>query len=400
MALSPIDALTNVITDRQTAISFYIIQKIVKRIKEIGSLLPSDLYALKRLVETGSDLKDINKKIAEMTKLQEKDIKKLIEMSAKESYMSTKDYYEYRNMSFIPFEKNTEVQRVVKSVQKITTGTYKNLSQSTGFMIRDRKNPKRLKPTSVAKTYQSIIDEAVQASQSGVIDYHTAIRRTIKQLSDSGLRYVTYDPESGRSYSVKLDTAVRRNILDGIRSVNQGVQDETGKQYGADGKEITVHQYPAPDHQPIQGHQFTNEEYEKLQSEKAFEDVNHRKFAPIKRKIGTWNCRHFTYSIIVGVNKPNYTQEQLNEMEKKNQKGYTAPNGKHMTMYECTQEQRAKEREIRRLKEQYVALRDSGDSEGSKSVKAKISQNVKEYQSFSNACGISPKPENLRVNGY
>ena len=70
----------------------------------------------------------------------------------------------------------------------------------------------------------------------------------------------------------------------------------------ADGKEITVHANPAQDHQFVQGHQFTNEEYEKLQGEDdvSFKDVQGRRYEHFDRHIGTLNCRHFTYSIIIG----------------------------------------------------------------------------------------------------
>lgn len=397
--MNNVDKLTDIITDRQSEISNYIIETIVKRIKSIYRMSKSDAYALQRLYETGSDLRDINKKIAKLTGLQENDISKLIYTAAKESYLTTKPYYEFKGLTFIPFEKNKELQKVVKTVAKVTLLTYKNLSQSTAFAIRNPRTGK-LTYTKVSKVYQSIIDQAIQASQSGIVDYHTSMRKAITELADSGLRYVTYHPESGKKYSVKLDTAVRRNILDGIRMVNQGVQDETGKQFGSDGKEITVHQYPAPDHAPIQGHQFTNEEWEKLQSNQPFKDVTGESFAAIERKIGIWNCRHFAYSIIIGVNKPNYTKKELRKIEEENQKGYTTPSGEHLTMYECAQEQRRRERDIRALKEQYVALRDSGDVEGSKSVRAKITQLSKEYKAFSEACGLNTRPNNMRVIGY
>lgn len=386
------------ILNRQESINRYIIHKIARRIREIGNLSPADIYKLERLLKSGADVRKINKELARLTKMQEKDIKKLIEYVAKDAYIDAKPFYDYRKLSFIPFEKNEPLQRIVKAIAKQTLGTYRNLSKSQAFMIRDLKNPKKLKPTTVAKVYQSVLDEAIQASQSGAVDYNTAMRRTVRQLADSGLRYVTYQPESGGTYTQRMDTAVRRNLMDGIRALNQGVQDELGEQYGADGKEITVHSMSAPDHEPVQGHQFTNVEFDKLQNAQAFEDVNHRKFMPIQRAIGTLNCKHFTYSIIVGVNKPNFTPEQLDKMIADNQKGYTTPGGKHYTMYECTQEQRRLETKIRQQKERQMAFEMSGDKVGADEAKAKVSALTKEYQAFSHACGLSTKPERLRIN--
>ena len=395
------DAIENLVApiiERQEKINSYVLEVIAERIKEIGQLLPSDVYKLERLLKNGSDVRKINKFLAEETGLSEKEIKKLIKTVAKDAYADTKPFYDYRHKSFIPFEKNIPLQNIVSSIATVTANEYVNLSnsQAIGFLIRDLKHPKRLKFQSVQDTYKSVIDEAVQATQMGIIDYNTAMRRTMQQLVDSGVRKMYW--KSG--YSQRLDTAVRRNILDGVRAINQGVQDETGRQFGADGKEITVHENSAPDHEPVQGHQFTNKEYEKLQSEKPFKDVLGNKFSPIKRAIGTLNCRHFTYSIIIGQAKPNFSIEQLEEMKKRNAKGYTDENGKHYTMYECTQRQRELETLIRKNKDGQIAARKAGDMELAKKYQAKINRYTQKYNAFSNACGLSKKKSKMTVSGY
>jgi len=267
-------------------------------------------------------------------------------------------------------------------------------------MIRDLANPSVLKATSIAKTYQSVVDEAIQAAQSGIVDYNTAMRRTMKQLVESGLRVVSYNPESGRKYSQRLDTAVRRNILDGIRQVNQGVQDEVGRQFGADGKEITVHAFSAPDHEPVQGHQFSNEEYDKLQNNEPFTDYRGNRFDAIARPIGFWNCRHFTFSIILGVMKPTYSDEQLKQFIDKNNEGYTTSTGKHMTMYECTQYQRQLETKIRKAKDGQMAAQAAGDMSLAQEYRAKIVNLTNQYKQFSKSCGLNAHTEKMTIAGY
>lgn len=397
-----LDNLVQPIITRQQKINEYVIEIICKRVKEIGRLLPSDIHRLERILKMGVDVRKINTEIARQTGYQVRDIKKLIKSVAYDSYEDTKPYYDYRHKSFIPFAKNVALQRIVNAVANETANIYLNMAKSQAFMIRDLKNPKVLKPTSIAKTYQSVIDEAVQAVQSGTLDYNTAMRRTIKQLADSGLRRVTFNPESGRTYTQRMDTAIRRNILDGVRKVNQEVQDETGKQFGANGKEITVHMNPAPDHQFVQGHQFSNEEYEKLQGEEdvTFKDVQGRLYKHFDRHIGTCNCRHFTYSIIIGFANPNYTDAQLAKIMADNDKGYTLPNGKHLTMYQCTQYQRKLETDVRYAKDGQIAALASGDEELAKQYQVKVNELTKEYNQFSKACGLSPKPVKMRVSGY
>ena len=413
-----IDKLIQPIIQRQININNYVIGIIAERIKEIGKVKPSDLHKLEALMRSGSDVQKINKRLAELTKLQVADIQRIIKDVAVDSYLDMKRFYDYRELPFIPYKENTQLQKVVNSIAKQTSNTYKNLSKSQAFMIRDLKNPKVLKPTSISDTYKTIIDEAVQASQTASIDYNTAMRRSMKQLIDSGIRNVSYNTESGRVYTQRLDTAVRRNILDGIRAINQGVQDETGKQFGADGVEITVHEYPAPDHAPVQGHQFTLEEYSKIsptpsilsdesidtsnyeKTDSVLYDVDGREYEVFERKIGTLNCRHFTFSIIIGVFPPNYTNKQLKQVLDRNEKGYTMSNGKHLTMYQCTQKQREFETKIRWAKDGQIAARKAGDEDLAKEYQAKINRYTAEYKAFSNACGLTVKNRNMQVSGY
>ena len=399
------DAINNLIQPiiiRQQNINLFVIKTICERINEIGSITPSDVYKLERLYKMGGDVRAINKMIAIQTGLQIKDIKALIKEVAKDNYLNARPYYDYRRKAFLPMNKNKPLMEVVKSIANQTADTYVNMSKAQAFMMRDPANPKILIPTDISKTYYSVIDEAVQATQSGVFDYNTALRKTLRQLSESGLRYVTYNTESGRIYSQRMDTAVRRNLLDGVRAINQGVQDEVGRQFGADGKEITVHDYPAKDHAPVQGHQFTNEEYEKLQGEEdvQFKDVDGQSFDHFDRHIGTLNCRHFTYSIIIGYANPNYTKQALQDILDRNEKGYTTKDGRHYTMYECTQKQRDFETRIRRAKDGQVASVTAGDDVLAMEYQAKVSELQKQYKAFSDACGLSIQPERIKVAGY
>ena len=394
-----LEKLMQPIIDRQESINLYVIKKIAAEIKRIGELTPSSLHKLERLYKTGSDAKKINKEIAKITGLQVVQIKKMIKAVALNGYLDTKPFFDYRHKSFIPFEKNEPLQQVVTSIANQTANNYVNLANAQAFMLRDPMNPKNLIPTPIAQVYQKVVDRAIQAVQLGVVDYNTAMRDALDQLSQSGNR-VVYRTETGKVHTQRMDTAVRRNLLDGVRAVNQGMQDEVGKQFGADGKEITVHRFSAPDHEPIQGHQFSNAEYDKLQNEKDFTDAKGNKFSAIRRSIGVWNCRHFTYSIILGHSKPIYSDQELEKFKQENAKGYTLPNGKHLTMYECTQYQRRLETKIRYAKEGKIAADYAGNAADGAKYVAKVSQLMKDYKTFSNNCGLSMKLDRIQVDGY
>lgn len=392
-----INYLIQPIIDRQESINTFVLNTIASRVGEIGKISPEDLRRLKLLVIFGADIREMNSTLADMSKLQVRDIKGLIKDVAIETHTDAKPLYDYRHKSFVPYDKNIKLQRIVTSIGNQTAQTYTNLSNSkaTGFLIRDLKHPGQLKFQSINDTYQTIMDEAIQSVKSGV-DYRVAMRRALKQLADSGIRRLYWD--SG--YTQRLDTAVRRNLLDAVRQIDQGVEDLIGKETGATGKELSAHINSAPDHEPFQGHQFTNKQYARLQSNEDFEDIQGRHFSGVERIIGQWNCRHVARSIIVGVTKPKYTTEQLDKMIEDNAKGYTTPDGKHMTMYECTQMQRQLETKIRYAKDEQMALQAANDIIGARAARKKVVDLLAEYKKFSADCGLRPQLDRARVIGY
>jgi len=397
LSQNSLDKLAQPIIERQQYINTFVVEQIAKRINQIGSLLPSDVAKLVSLRNNGADVLKINKELARLTGLQETEIKKLIRNIAVDAYKDAKPFYDYRNMSYIHFEQNYQLNLIVEAVATQTVDEYVNLSKNHAFMRRNANN--KLVPTSLSEYYTKVTDTAIQAVQSGTIDYNTAMRQTLKDLSQYGMRAVYY-PESGGVYTQRLDTAVRRNILDGVRAINQAVQDEVGKQFGADGVELSVHAYPAEDHADCQGHQFYLEEYERMNNGEPFKDVQGRRYMPFDRAIGTLNCRHFSYSIIVGEATQNYTDQQLQNIINRNNEGYTLPNGKHLTMYECTQKMRQLETSIRHAKDGQMIAETAGNEELALFYRSKVVDLTKKYKAFCNACGLKPMMQKASVSGY
>lgn len=392
-----IDNLVEPIVIRQESINDYVLVKIAQSVREIGEISPSQLNRMKLLIQYGADIREMNAELARQSNRQVKDIKSLIKTVAVKTNIDAKPLYDYRHKSFIPYNKNDKLQNMVKIIGDRTANTYKNISHSkaTGFLIRDMKHPGLLKFQSIDDTYQSVIDEAIQSVFSGV-DYRTAMRRTLRQLADSGIRRLTWD--SG--YTQRLDTAVRRNILEGVRAIQQATEDMLGEELGADGKELSVHINCAPDHEPFQGHQFKNEEWDKLQNSEDFQDVDGERFKGVERIIGMWNCRHVARSIIVGVTPPLYTKEKLQKFIQDNQEGYTLPNGKHITRYEATQMQRQMETRIRYAKDNQLTLQESGDIEGAKIIRQRVVQYQKQYYAFSKSCKLPIHKDRMSVPKY
>lgn len=390
-----IDNLIQPIITRQEEIGVNTITTIAKRLKSIGALNPDDLNRLKILYQMGGDIRQINSMLAQQAGLQIKDIKKVIKTVAQNSYIDAKPFYDYRHKSSIPLEKNTELSKILKAVSRRTQNTYINISDTRAIGFTVQQGSKIVfKP--LVDAYQQAIDEAILAIESGLDSYETVVRRTIQQLLNSGLRRVYW--ESG--YSKRLDSAVRQAIHDGIKQLHLEMEAEMGKQFGADGWQLSAHMYSAPDHEPFQGHSFTLEEFDKLQNNEDFTDTWGIHFKGVKRIIGQWNCRHWARAVILGQHSFAYKPETLKRYKEENDTGYRLPNGKKLTMYECTQYQREMETKIRQEKIAQMAAQAAGDKESALKHQAKVSTLIKEYEAFSKDCGLKPKRDRIKVTGY
>lgn len=384
--------------DRQTNLEIYVLNTIADRVREIGTLSKSDVYKLKQLLKTGTSVRLLLKELNDLMSLQQKSVTQVFREAGLTIYQDAKPFYEYRAIKQVPYADNKRLQKTITAISNETAGTFKNLanSKATGFYIRNANNPQHLKFYNIQDAYQSVIDEAIQGVQTGALTFDTAMRKTLKQLTDSGLRRMYWD--SG--YSRRLDSVVRMNILGGIRKLNQQIQLQIADEIEADGIELSAHSFSAPDHEPVQGRIFKIREFEKLQNEMSFEDVTGTKFSPIKRPIGEWNCNHFTQAVIIAQHKPTWSLSELAELKEENKKGYTTKTGKHYTMYECRQIQRKYETEIRKAKEGYMCSKTAKNEQLAEYYKAKISDLNKQYRQFSKDCGLNVKKDRTSVPNF
>ena len=293
-------------------------------------------------------------------------------------------------------EANRELVEATNQAIEEAQNSFQDLVKKPVYILRDLRNPVSTKPYNLEDTYRTIINEAV--SYQGVSEelMNNALKRSETQLFDGGMRYMTNDSSDE---TISADGAVRMNILNSLRDFINKAQDIMGKQFGADGVELSAHICPAPDHAPAQGHQYTLDNMDKMQSGSDFEDVNGTHYTGFVRQIGTWNCRHYFMKIKLG-SKPTYSQDELDKILEDNERGYTTPNGKHYTLYECTQIQRRYERKIRDAKESYLFAKSLGDKNKMLSNRGRVGDLTTQYKMFSNACGLPAKLERIRVEGY
>ena len=190
-----------------------------------------------------------------------------------------------------------------------------------------------------------------------------------------------------------------------LRELHNENQKIIGQEIDSDGVEISVHENPAPDHEEVQGRQFSNVEYNKLnsgQDAKSYSGIVYTLDHDHKngyRPISEMNCYHYIFSIILGVSKPTYSDEQLKNITDRNDKGFEFE-GKHYTMYEGTQLQRKLEREIRKNKDIQILARQTGDNTLINEAQQNITMLSTKYKQLSDVSGLSTKAKRMSVSGY
>lgn len=387
------EKLVQILIDRINSLNEDILTIIGNRIKEIGELTPTQVHQIQQMLMYDADIDTIVQKLAEVTNMNVNDIYNMFEYSAKTNQDFAKQFYKAREISYIPYAQNKALKEQIRAIAKITAKEYANISRTSaiGYTVKDLKGNLVFKD--ISSTYKDIIDKAILNAGQGKTTYQQEMRNAIKQIGQSGLKTIDY--ESGRS--MRLDSAIRMNTLGGLRKLNNQVQEQFGEEFDSDGVEISVHQYPADDHAEVQGHQFSNKEFEKLQETGIAKDYNGEiidiHYKGNYRPISEYNCYHRPFRIVLGISKPLYTKEQLEEIKEKNNDGFDI-DGKHYSMYQGTQLQRSIERRIREQKDIQILAKSSGNKELTLQAQTKITQLTTKYKQL---CNVSGLPNQLKT---
>lgn len=380
-------------TRRQDEFNLSVIKIIADRLSKIADF--DKLNTLDRQAVMQEDIAEIEDVYEQYKKDQKKKLKDDFWWIAVIVYMESLKFYEEK----LELEMNKAVMQLVDALTKEAQKAFEQIVKHPVFVIRDLKTPAILKTYNLEQTYRSVINEALSYSNISNELRDIALKRTETQLFDSGVRYAINNSSDSAKDTTSANNAIRFNVLDSVKNLINKMQDVMGKQFGANAVELSAHIFPAPDHAPAQGHQFSLKEVEKMQSGENFEDLQGNSYVGFERNIGQWNCRHYFMKIKKGA-EPTYTQKQLDKILEDNERGYTDENGKHYTLYECTQVQRRYEREIRRAKEKYLYGKELDDKAMMSRARNRVGVLTTRYKQFSNKCGISAKLERIRVKDY
>lgn len=366
----------NVLRDSAYAIAQpiteFILKDVARRVAKAGKITDTAAYQIYRAQALGESRKAIKDMLRKQLGITHSEINRLFHDAAKKSYG-----FDTRGIPWAqPFEQNGSLQQIVSAAAALAKKDFTNLTQTLGLTAPDGK------PYSLQKAYQKCMDGAFEQVFTGVSDYNTAIRQATHALADKGVRFIDY--ESGVSTS--LEAAVRRNIMGGLGLMDEQIVQADHDMLGCNGWEISAHANSAPDHEDIQGRQYSDADFARLN-------------ASLARRIGTLNCGHTAFPIILGVHSPQYTPEQLRRFRDENARGITYQ-GRHYTGYEATQKQRALETAIRAQKRRCQVQDAVGDEEKLLLSRVKLGRLREEYTRFSNAAGLPVQNERAQVAGF
>lgn len=391
-----INMLPERIAGRINQINNEYLENIGNVLKKIGELRPSDVHKLQQMYDYGADMHRITLKLAEVSEKKTQEIYEIFDIVAKENYEYAKPFYKAKNIEFIPYEKNKRLKRYVKSLAKQTVNEYVNLTQHTAFAIFDT-DGKSIAPlfarnrgkvaTSLSDTYTKVVDYAVSKVQLGQESYQKAVKDICKAMVNSGIKTVDY----ATGYSRRLESAVRQNVLWGVKQCNQNTADQVGKEFGADGYEISYHSNPRPEHADMGGKQYA------IGPARVVKGVHYPSFEKeAEPLLDDFGCLHFKFPIILGVSRPAYSEEELKAFKEDDAKTFEFE-GKEYTKYEARQLQGKLESQMIRHKELANMAKSAGDEDLRRETQAQINLLASKYHKLSQVSGLPTRAERMQV---
>lgn len=359
------------------------LQRIGKRIKAYGKMSIDDIMTINNAANVKQDFNTIIRELSQITKINILQIEEIYAEALKQQHLQNQPLYDYRNIEFVPFERNTALQAIVKAYARTTANTFINLS-STKMLCTVKYNGQVVM---LQDEIYSILDKAVMSVASGTSDFYSAMRDSIAELGTGGIR-VNY----GSGITRRLDTVVRQNLLWGAKQASVEYNEMIGEELGCDGIEIDWHSNPRPSHEFMQGKQYVLGESRVINGKK-FESAD-----KALERLQDYGCLHFKTPIICGISEPTYTDDELKRLNLKNAQKYNIY-GQDMTGYEVTQKMRALESSIREQKDIKTIAKASGDNVLVNKTNAKIKQLMEKYENISKIPGIDMDKKRLSQIG-
>lgn len=342
-----------------------ILADMARRISTYDYWIPAVEHQAKMLEEAGMVREEILARLKTLTGRTDRELRQLMQEAGTAALKSDDAVYCRQGLHPPPVSASEDLQKILQAGYEKTSGTFRNLTLTTA--------------RTAAHQFEQALDRAYMQITLGGMDYNTAIRSTIKQLSAEGVGAIRYP--TGRTDTIEV--AVRRAVVTGVNRTALRLQDARADEMGADLVEVSAHAGARPSHAQWQGGI-----YSRSGKSKKYPDFVKTTGYGTGAGLGGWNCSHSFRPWFEGMSRT-YDKALLKEYQAKDYEY----NGVRMTEYEALQEQRKIERSIRRWKREKNALDAAGLD--SSEASAKITEWNRRQKDFLEQTGL--KADGTRV---
>ena len=342
-----------------------ILENMAVRIAHYGYWIPAVEHQAKMLEEAGMVREEILARLKTLTGRADRELRQLMQEAGTAALKSDDAVYRRQGMNPPPVSASEDLQKILQAGYEKTAGTFRNLTRTTA--------------RTAAHRFAQALDRAYMQITLGGMDYNTAIRSTIKQLSAEGVGAIRYP--TGRMDTIEV--AVRRAVVTGVNQTALRLQDARADEMGADLVEVSAHAGARPSHAQWQGGI-----YSRRGKSRKYPDFVKTTGYGTGAGLGGWNCSHSFRPWFEGMSRT-YDKALLKEYQAKDYEY----NGVKMTEYEALQEQRRIERGIRRWKRERNAMQAAGLD--SSEASAKITEWNRRQKDFLEQTGL--KADGMRA---
>jgi len=369
--------LSATVEAKYRALEMSIMDDIIRRIRKAGTITDTADWQIQRLIILGNSTQDIEDLIRKAVNGNEDEVRRLYAEVIEKEYTRDRSLYEQIGKEFIPYELNPELQQITDALVQQSSEELYNITKSTGFMLDNGHGGKVFTP--LADVYNTYLDDAITGMAEGAYDYNTLLRKVVSDMTASGLRTVDY----ASGHSNRVDVAARRALLTGFGQLTQHVTDLNAQRLGTDYFEVTWHAGARPDHVPWQGKVYTKAQLTVICGLGSGDGLK------------GWNCHHDYYPFIPGVSERLYTDEWLEEQNRR-ESTPRSWKGKDYNAYEATQKQRQMETTLRARREQVQLLKTGeADEEDVVLAQCKYQALLDDYKNFSSFMGLPVQTERI-----
>lgn len=338
----------NEVVNMYTKLSQDLTNEIIKSIKNTGDISSYTKHQMKVLIKNGGKY-IFSKALLQTQKLtnkRKKEINILFEDLVNEEYKGYDKIYERQGKDFIISE---EAIQITNGIKTLTNNELKNMTRTIAF--------------STQKQYVSAMDELYKKVISGGWSYDKAIKSTLIDLSNNGIKLKT------KTGNYSLESAVKMNLFTSLKQTVDGLAYRLQKELDLEYVWSPPTPYCRPSHRVINGvvmHKDKFEEYRYLTEEP--------------------NCYH-TISPVDKEFIPPYTESELKSINKNADK-----------VYENRQKQNYYARQVRNKKKEVVNAKSTPDIQQEKKKQLRNAQ--AKYRSFSKSVGLDVDYSQTWEAGY